>query len=432
MQLNNKVKSKNIRKLLNVATGCLLGTTAMTATTAIADENTPFFSGWDTDIAGLIYSEQDRVQAWEPAIATQKTFDNDNILGFKLVFDTLSGASPNGASISTNDQTFTRPSGSSSYTTKAGETPLDDTFKDTRVSFSTNFEHSLGRMNRMRWGGNISSEHDFFSAGLSNTFSHDFNKRNSTVSFGLSGEFDTITPEGGVRDPLSTMQPAKSGKGNVKTKSETKTIVEMLLGLTQVIDRNTIMVFNYGLSQSSGYHNDPYKITSVVDAQGQPIAQTGSSMGTYLYENRPDERIKNSFYSKIKHAFGEDSLDFSYRYMFDDWGVNSHTFDTHYRLNYSGWYLEPHVRYYMQNEADFYQYNISEAQYKNDYKGSLNNYLSSDYRLAKMWSSTLGINVGFKTPNGNKNSVRFEYYHQDGETNFPTLDAFIAQYTYSF
>ena len=111
-------KPKNIRKLLKAATGCLLGASS------IAQAEEGFFSGWETDIAVLGYSEVDRVSAFEPAISTKKTFDDESILGFKLVVDTLTGASPSGASPSNQVQTFTRPSGNGSYQTAPGETPL--------------------------------------------------------------------------------------------------------------------------------------------------------------------------------------------------------------------------------------------------------------------------------------------------------------------
>ncbi len=437
MQLTDKKKQqhKNIRQLLKTATGCLLGASA----TVQADSNQGFFSGWETDVAMLAYSEVDRVSAYEPVINTRKTFDDDSVLGFKLVLDALTGASPNGASPSDQVQTFTRPSGNGSYQTQAGETPLDDTFHDTRVSFSANYEHGLGRVNKMIWGGNVSKEFDFFSAGLSATYLHDFNNRNTTLSFGLSGEYDLITPVGGIADPLAQMQA--SGELQPKGEDEdTRFMGEMLVGVTQVINRQTIAVFNYGYSQSDGYHNDPYKVTSVVDDITGSLVAGESLAGTYLYDSRPDQRNKHSVYSKVKRAIGADSADLSYRYMWDDWGVKSHTFNLTYRKNFDGWYLEPRVRYYTQSTADFYRHSISESEV-----ADIGPYLTSDYRLAEMWSSTLGLKVGFKTPDGNKNSVRLEYYHQDGEKSpsdaigiqknydmFPTLDAFVIQYTYSF
>jgi hypothetical protein len=426
---------KNIRTLLKTATGCLLS--ASGAVQAESEES--FFSGWETDIAVLSYSEVDRVSAYEPVVNTSKTFADDSVLGFKLVLDGLTGASPNGASPSNEVQTFTRPSGNGSYQTPAGETPLDDTFHDTRVSLSANYQHDIGRLNRMIWGGNVSKEYDFFSSGLSSTYLHDFNNRNSTLSIGLSGEYDVITPVGGIATPLAQMQAAgePQPKGD---SSDTRVMGELLLGWTQVINRQTIAQFNYGFAHSTGYHNDPYKVTSVVDdVTGEAVA--GDTLpGTYLYDSRPDSRTKHSLFTKVKRAFGVDSGDISYRYMWDDWGVQSHTFDVAYRKNFNRWYIEPSVRYYMQSAADFYRHSISESE-----AADIGPYLTSDYRLAEMWASTLGLKVGFTTANGHKNSFRLSYYHQDGDKRpndaigiqknydmFPTLDAFVIQYTYSF
>ncbi len=180
-------KSSSVRKILKSATGCLLGVTAVAGAQAASGE------GWETDVALLYYSETDRVSALEPAIATKKTFDDDSTVGFKLVFDALTGASANGATASGSPQTFTRPSGNGSYTEGANETPLDDTFRDTRISLTANYEQPLeNRMNKVVWGANVSNEYDFLSIGGSGTFMHDMNQRNTTLSLGFSFEQDSI------------------------------------------------------------------------------------------------------------------------------------------------------------------------------------------------------------------------------------------------
>ena len=56
-----------------------------------------------------------------------------------------------------------------------------------------------------------------------------------------------------------------SNNGN-KTGDKSKDVTNILLGITQVINRHTLVQFNYSLSQSDGYLNDPYKILSVVDS----------------------------------------------------------------------------------------------------------------------------------------------------------------------
>jgi len=400
--------------MLTTATSCLLGASAAQAQNE---------AGWETDVAVLIYNETDRVSAFEPAVSVKKTYDDDSVLGFKLVYDALTGASHNGAAESDAVQTFTRPSGKGSYTTAAGDVPLDDTFRDSRGSLSVNYEQPINRMDKMIYGGNVSAEHDFTSVSGSATYLRDINQRNTTLSAGFSFEYNQITPEGGIPVALSEMQSNSNTQVRGED-SDTRTMAELLFGVTQVIDRYTLMQFNYGFSQSSGYHTDPYKIVSVLDSNGDLIAANGLN-GTYIYENRPDSRTKHSLYAKVKRYMGGDVADISYRYMWDDWDVASHTIDSHYRFNMDGgWYIEPHVRYYQQQEAEFYRYSISNTE-------TIPQYISADYRLGDMTATTFGAKIGFMV-NGHANSVRLEMYQQSGDNSPSDMDALIFQYNYQF
>ena len=424
-----KKNYKNISHHLKTATGALLSSAAVVAPIS-AVQASDAVSGWETDVAVLIYNETDRVSAFEPAITTKKTFDDESVLGFKFVFDALTGASANGAAISDSVQTFTRPSGNGEYTTTAGDTPLDDTFKDTRVSLSANYETPVGRLNKMVYGANISNEYDFLSLGGSATYMQDFNERNTTLSAGVSLEYDSIKPVGGKPVPLSEMQ-ANSATQVRDGADDTRVMTELLLGVTQIIDRNTLVQFNYGFAMSDGYHNDAYKVTSVLEANGDLITNTNSNLpGTYLYENRPDSRTKHSVFAKVKRFISGDVADISYRYMWDDWKVASNTIDAHYRKNFSeGWYLEPHVRYYSQDAAEFYNYSLTSAEAADLIATGGN--LTSDYRLGDMTATTVGLKLGFLTPNGNENSIRLEMYTQEPDLN-EKVEAVILQYNYSF
>jgi len=407
-------KPKSIRQVLTAATGCLLGASGAQAETE---------SGWKTDAALLIYNETDRVSAFEPAISLKKTYDDESILGIKLVYDALTGASHNGAAESDQVQTFTRPSGKGSYETASGEVPLDDTFRDSRASLSLSYEQPLDRMNKIIYGGNVSAEHDFTSMSGSATYLHDMNQRNTTLSAGFSFEYDSITPEGGLPVALTEMQASTQTQVRGED-SDTRTMTELLFGVTQIIDRHTLAQFNYGFSTSSGYHTDPYKIVSVLNSDGTLNAANGLN-GTYIYENRPDSRTKHSLYAKVKRFIGGDVGDISYRYMWDDWDVASHTIDTHYRFNMdNNWYIEPHVRYYQQQAAEFYRYSLSNAE-------AIPEFVSADYRLGDLTATTFGAKVGFML-NGHANSVRLELYQQSGDESPSDVDAVIFQYNYSF
>jgi len=423
MQLKNQ---KKIGGALKIATSTLL---ALNSSVTIADEG-----DWDIDSAILYYSETDRVTAIEPVITAKRDFGEEKSLNLKLVIDVLTGASANGATPSDQVQTFTRPSGEDSYTTSAGETPLDDTFKDTRVALSTQWDQPLGRDYKISLGANGSKEYDYFSLGINGSLSRYFNNRNTTLTAGLSFANDTIEPEGGVPLKFSSMGQANFDSEDDATRQgsdDSKTTTDFLLGVTQIINRRTITQFNYSFSNSSGYLSDPFKILSVVGSDGR--AQD------YVYEYRPDSRTKHALYSQMKYHLNKDIVDLSYRYMWDDWGISSHTFNMRYRWMLGNkHYLEPHVRYYRQSEADFYHRFLQSGE-------NLPAEASADYRLGELNGITLGLKYGMTLANGDKMSIRFEYYLQSGDANasnvpgilknqdlFPDLDAMIFQFSYSF
>ena len=217
----------------------------------------PSAATWQVDSAVLLYKEGDgRVSAVEPILAARRTDGNDRTIGLRLTLDALTGSSPNGAVAQPTAQTFTSPSGKSTYTTAAGTTPLNPVFKDARVALLASYERPLGENQRGSISANVSGEHDFASVGASASWSLDLNNKNSTLSLGLSGEFDRINPEGGI--PLA-MKPAfgASAKGN-----DTRQVVDLLAGWTQVMSRRWLMQFSWNHGRGSGYHSDPYKIVS--------------------------------------------------------------------------------------------------------------------------------------------------------------------------
>jgi len=282
MQLINK-KKPNLKALLTTATCALLGGTAQAAT-ANAEET------WNFDTAFMHYAETDRVTATELIIAGKKTFANDKILSLKLTFDTLSGASANGAVAQPTPQTFTRPSGNGQYTIEGGNTPLDDTFQDTRVQFTGQWTQPLWKDYTVSVGGNLSKEYDYTSASINGNIAKDFNNKNTTFSIGTAYAFDSIEPEGGLPKPFSAMLIGDSNSPSFESEfnetrigqDETKSTFDVLFGLTQVINRNMIVQLNYSFSTASGYLTDPFKVISSVNSNGE--AQE------YLHEHRPDER----------------------------------------------------------------------------------------------------------------------------------------------
>ena len=397
----NKSTTHTIKKIAPALAAASCSVLSVGSNTALARGEA---GTWDFDAASFFYAEaDDRVSAIEPVFSATRNFEDGEVLNLKAAYDVLTGASPNGATPSAAPQTFTTPSGNSSYTTDPGDAPIDDTFKDTRVALSSSW---LAPINR-DWEYNAavygSKEYDYLSIGTSGGIKRYLNNKNTALNVGLSFSFDTIEPEGNIPIGLAEMPYVGSGDDFSATRADTsedKTIIDALFGVTQVINRHTIMQFNYSLSVSDGYLTDPFKILSVIeDTAGANYGgnlQDSNGNNIYLYDARPDSRIKHSLYWQTKYALANgDVIDGSYRFMLDDWGINSHTFDFRYRWQLGASYLEPHLRYYMQSEADFYKRYITET----EYNASNLKEATADYRLGDLDGMTVGLKYGHKLDN---------------------------------
>lgn len=405
MQLINKPTS--VRLALAAASSSLL------AGAVVAEEQTP----WLVDSALAVYSESDsRVTAVEPIVSLRKDMGGERILGVKLTLDSLTGASPNGALAATSAQTFTGPSGNGNYTSAAGETPLDTEFKDTRAAIGINWEQPWGAGNRISFGGNISKEYDFTSAGFNAAIAHDLNDKNTTLSLGVNLEADVINAVGGIPDPLTSLAVGQNPE-HKHDGSENKQVSDLLMGVSQVMNRHWLTQLNLSLGTSSGYHSDPYKILSVLSADGSLATNPSASDSKwYLYDSRPDSRLRQSLYWGNKIHLREDVIDFSYRYYSDDWGIKSHTLDVRYRYEFGGnMYLEPRVRWYSQTAADFYHLYLNESVAA---AGELE-YASSDSRLGEFSGATFGLKYGIELGRNTEFNLRVEQYTQTSNAGAP-------------
>lgn len=403
MQLK-KTRSLALAQALTQASAALLG--AAVPLMAHAGDGS-----WQVDTAALYYAEADsRVQAAEPVVNLKKDYGDERVLSFKAVIDSLTGASPNGAAPANVTQTFTGPSGGGTYTAGAGELPLDDEFKDTRVALSGSWQQPVGERTRMTVGGNVSSEFDFMSVGVSGALAHDINDKNTTLSAGLNLEFDSIKPVGGAPEPLTLMDD------DLKGGDDTRTQYDLLLGVTQILGRHSLLQLNYGLSASSGYHNDPYKILTVLDSGYNLVASPTPGMYQYLYENRPDSRMRHSLFAQWKYIFTENVVDVSARLTSDDWGITSNTLDARYHWVLTpSFYLEPHLRWYSQTEADFYKPYLLEGRdvtIAGPVVTPLLTEASADPRLGAFTATTFGLKFGYILGRDNELSLRVEQYDQ--------------------
>ncbi len=419
-------KRESIKFAVTALTAALIGSSAVHA----ADQD-------QVESSLLIYSEKDRVSAAEGIVGISKHLRGEFLLGLRLTYDGLTGPSPNGATPSSKIQTFTRPSGSGSYDTQPGRTPLDDTFKDTRFAVDATLGRPVGRMTQVSTGFHFSTEHDYSSFGFNAGLTHDLFQRNTTI--GLSGAYsrDSVKPEGGVPVSLSTMLPPSGGgeehEGDDDDgeggESRNKDVIDAVVSVNQVIDRSTIVRLNYSYSHSSGYLTDPYKILSVVQDAN---SLTPGAPDSYIFEKRPTSRNKQAVYGEVRRYLGGHTIDLAYRYFWDDWGVRSHTADVFFAWQFkNGHAIQPHIRWYSQSAADFHRFFLVKGE-------PLPENASADSRLAKFDALTLGMEYSLPFNSVSRLRLTGEYYTQMGDNSppeafgelrlydlFPKLEAFM-------
>lgn len=442
MQL--KRKFSDIRGALTLATCATLQGTSHAAGVGAGQ--------WQLDSALLYYGEKDRVEVFEPTLFATKSLSESESLTLRGIFDTMSGATPNGAVPAAAPQTFTSPSGNP-YTVAPNKPPTMD-FEDLRGAVGFDWVKETADRVKRTLSGDLSAEKDYSSIGGSVSYAFDGEARMRTLAIGAGFSYDAVDPDGGKPPELSLLSAYSSTGGGRALGGDTarrdddegedgdggddfslfqgerKLSAQLLLGVTQVLSRRALVQFNYTLSLNSGYLNDPYKVVSLVDSSGAPVDA--------LFEKRPDHRSGNALFGKFVYHLPRDVVHLSYRYYWDDWGIRSHTTDLSYRMAlWEGAYLQPHLRYYRQTQADFYHTALLDTASRPDYA-------SADYRLAEMQSTTAGLKLGIPTGPHAELSLRAEFMKQTGENHpadaigrlreldlYPGLEAIILQFGYS-
>ena len=417
MQLTGK---KTISQALAVATCSLLSNVPQPSQAAQTDD-----AAWNFDISGLNYQESDdRIRVIEFDLKLKWAYNDDSALTAAFVSDSITGATPSGATIPNDpgksSQTSTTASGIVVSSDVGGDSgnyldPLVE-FVDRRNGLALDWEKTFARTIKTNIGASMSFEDDYSSYGTSLLSAFDLNNRLTTLVVGAAVSWDFVSPKNGP--PWNNDGLLKVGTSRVAFENGNKLIFDKMVGITQVLNRRTITQLTYTTGTSEGYLTDPYKVVTVLnDVTGNP--------DSYYYEKRPKSRARDSIYWEISHQPKQrDVINISYRYYWDDWDITSHTLDFRYRFEFlNNQYLQPHIRYYRQSAANFFRPNLTEQDVKN-----LPQYVSSDYRLDKLSSTTIGLKYGLPLGKIGTFMIRIEKMMQRGSVgDFKDLNATILQ-----
>jgi len=436
MQLNQP-DAPPLRKLGRVAAGLsmlsanLLGASAALAQNdsdgepqiALMKEPAPGPETFVYDASVLFYKESgSRVQAIEPVFTIQNYQADGSIISGSFTFDSLTGATPNGATPSTLDQTFnsivrekttstqvtsTGASGGgtvttipgtayakSTYSVPANTLPLAS-FHDHRFAGTGGYSWLTNPDTRLNAGLGASVERDYTSFTGNFGIARDLNQKNTTLSLAINLEEDISRPYNGTPAPFEDLN-SQIGGGH-----DTRTTYGVLAGVSQTLTRFWITQINLNLSGSKGYQSDPYRVLSVVDpTSGGPL--------NYLFENRPRNRTRESAYWGNKLALGPTVADVSVRYYHDTWGINSLTTEVSEQVPLGGSvYIKPLYRHYHQSAANFFAYYLVSS-------SALPAFASSDSRLSRFSADTIGGKIGVRVFKTGEFYIEGESYRQTG------------------
>lgn len=367
------------------------------------------------DVKTLYYSEDgDRMSVFAPSILIEKDLSTTSKIHVEGIYNIISGMSPTGAPAQTRTvsapvtvNTYTNDdhdddrednhdrehsgfirtvpvgffAGASGPTPKASPAPAPAAIRSTQtpinsqttgntaaVSSSTETTLPTANADDTRIGFNIgwvkqlghhtidstfsySDESDYTSFGVSFSDAIDFNQKNTTLTLGVGLMMDEVS-------------------GYYLNGSESKDTVDFIVGISQLLDRKTLLKANLMLGQISGYMTDPYKVVEL--------------NGAIVGEKRPDSKQKQIIYlslTRYLESLGS-SVEGGFRFYSDDFGISSQTLSLAWFQELGEhWMIKPYTRYYQQDAADFYAVRFT---------GSSENY-SSDYRLSELDSTGYGL-----------------------------------------
>lgn len=301
---------------------------------------------------------------------------------FQWLSDSISGATPTGA----------MPGGTQPY--------LAD-LEDVRTGILGAISQQFGD-HRVELEISHSSENDYLSRGYALSDTLQLNQKNTTVTYGVNY----------LDDEVSVPGLGDQGKASY----------DLFTGVSQLIDKNTVVTANLTLGYSKGYLNDPYKIIQRTDTTEVPNGLGGTTnvdvVNTYR-ENRPDHRFRQVLQLEGKHYVeaADGVVDAVLRLSHDDYGILSETVQLEWRQNVGKHFQAiPFFRYYHQNAASFFSKTLDGvpvATPSTDPQGDGTHY-SADYRLSSFNAVSGGVRLRYSFSDSLALSAAYERYVMTG------------------
>lgn len=275
---------------------------------------------------------------------------------------------------------------------------------DTWFNVTGNYSHSSDDRNKV-WSSkvSVSSEYDYFSAGVGGSYTRLFNEKNTELSVNGSIYIDswsTIYPR-----ELRSFNEGGSGLNNgyfsintitgntnynptfSKFSNKGRNSYAVGFGFSQILHKNVQGSLALDLIQQQGLLSTPFQRVYFSDVADSYV---GNFHLADDIERLPDNRFKVAVGGRLNWYVNERVVVKSFlRYYSDNWGISSVTASIEIPIKISQKFtLYPSYRYYNQTAADYFApYNMHL---------STEEFYTSDYDLSEYSANQYGFGVSYK------------------------------------
>ncbi len=306
------------------------------------------------------YNDNADVQVYSPTMSIFNKLSHNWMIGFKMRIDAITAASiSNGANAGHVDAVTAASSNENFYDDIRYAPTLMATYEDGD--------------NMLSFGAYYSSEIDYEGKSVFVNYVRQLNEQNTALGIGISQSDDVWKP---VFDRALPKDYRREGK--------------LDLSINQLISPTLSVQAVYSYMKSEGFLSSPYHY----------VLQDNVSK----FENYPDKRTGHAFALKgVNLLNANNSMNFSYRYYTDDWGISSHTVNVEELHDFSKNFTSGlRLRYYTQTGSNF----VKEI---GNYSAT-DNYFATDYRMSAFDSYTIGVPFIYKMKGGDKLNASIDYY----------------------
>ena len=324
----------------------------------------------------LYQEDDDRIKIESHYIRGQIELDDATSFRFQWLNDAITGSSPTGA-------------------LPGGIQPFYSSVEDVRTGILGAISRQFGD-HKVELEISRSKEDDYVSRGLALSDTLELNQKNTTVSYGFNFLNDIVTvPRLG--------EHRKYG-------------YDWFTGVSQILDKNTVVSANLTLGYNEGYLNDPYKVVQRNEIISVPDGLGGTidiPVERLYAENRPAARFRQVLQLEARRYVeqADGVIDGVLRLSHDDYGIFSQTIQLEWRQAVGERFqIVPFIRYYHQNAADFFVTSLnglpittpsanpdgSGINYSADYRLSSFNALSGGVRLRYQFNDMFSANASYE------------------------------------